>query len=96
LARTWRTIAQERRRSSGAIISGPAQGLSVTIGNSHATGHGSYAHCLDCQNATKFDVPAPIVRYGADRPPKVMPLKCSRCGCRRFSVTAYPLVPPRG
>jgi hypothetical protein len=35
---------------------------------------------LDCHRGMKLDLPKLIARYGADRPPKKLPLKCRRCG----------------
>lgn len=68
----------------------------VSIGRTHASGHGMIAHCLDCQHGHKLDLPKLIARYGDDCPPKSLPLKCSRCGSRRFTVTIYPLDGPEG
>lgn len=68
----------------------------VTIGRTHNPGDGLCAHCLDYHRGTKLDLPKLIDRFGADCPPKTLPLKCSRCGLRRFSVTVYPLQGPDG
>jgi len=67
--------------------------MSVSIGT---TRHGITAHCLDCHHGTKLDLPALIERYGADARPLTLPLKCSRCGSKRFAVTIYPLDGPEG
>jgi hypothetical protein len=68
----------------------------VSIGRTHDTGHGLIVNCLDCHKGAKLDLPKLIARYGADCPPKALPLKCSRCGSKRFSVTVYPLNGPQG
>ena len=68
----------------------------VTIGSTHEAGYGLYTHCLDCRRAKKLNLPKLIAVYGADRRPMELPLKCSGCGSRRFSVTIYPLDGPKG
>lgn len=70
--------------------------MTVTIGGTHGSGLGIAANCLDCQRGRELDLPALIARYGADCPPKMLPLRCSRCGSRRFSVTIYSLKGPKG
>ena len=65
--------------------------IPFTIGRTHESGHGLYAHCLDCRRASKLDLPKLIAVYGPDRHPRDLPLKCSECGARRFTVTIYPL-----